>query len=274
MSLHKKTCRLLSLFFTFACAERPASVSVTPRELVITSRTEVVQLRAAVLDRDGEPIPGMKVSWKSLNEKTAQVDGFGRLLAASTGDAEIQASCRGAQGSAFASVRIISSLLVEPQSVELPGRGSSAVLKAVMTDENGKPVTDLRPRWSCLSTRVCKVESDGKVFALGTGATFAVVQIGKKEVRAAVIVKPPEPESVTVLPASAQMKPGEKLQLSAVAAGATGAGIEGVSFLWSSSYERAARVSADGLVAAVRPGEAVITAEVAGKSGSSKITVK
>ncbi len=80
--------------------------------------------------------------------------------------------------------------------------------------------------------------------------------------------------SVTVSGAGGALAVGESAQLSASAAGADGAALQGVTFTWSSDRPSVARVDAStGVVTAVAAGVARVTATAAGKSGSADVTV-
>ncbi len=80
-------------------------------------------------------------------------------------------------------------------------------------------------------------------------------------------------QTVTVSPASATRDPGQTVQLTATAKNRKGAVVTGVVFTWSSSAPAVATVSSTGLVTAVAPGTATISATGGGKTGKSTITV-
>ena len=86
-------------------------------------------------------------------------------------------------------------------------------------------------------------------------------------------VRPSIVASIDVAPASATIAIGTTRTLVATARDAAGNPVDGISFSWSSSNENVATVSADGVVGAVTPGTATITASADGKSGTAAITV-
>ena len=77
--------------------------------------------------------------------------------------------------------------------------------------------------------------------------------------------------SVAVTPISMTMTVGETQQLTATVKDGLGRAV-GVTVAWSSSAPTVATVTLSGLVAAVGPGTATITASAQGKSGLSSIT--
>ena len=86
---------------------------------------------------------------------------------------------------------------------------------------------------------------------------------------------PPAPvATVTVDPASATVGPTQTVQLGATTKDAAGNALSGRSVAWSSSSTAAATVDGNGLVTAVAPGAATITATSEGRSGGAQITVQ
>ena len=88
---------------------------------------------------------------------------------------------------------------------------------------------------------------------------------------------PPPPDepvvSVSVTPATRTLVPGETAQLTAIARGGAGQELPGRSITWSSSSAAVATVSNRGLVTAVAPGEATVSALVEGVAASAVIHV-
>ena len=78
--------------------------------------------------------------------------------------------------------------------------------------------------------------------------------------------------SVTISPSSAQLFTGEVAQLTAVVLNANGDTLNRT-VTWTSSAPAVATVSSSGVVSALTPGPATVTAGVSGKQGTSAITV-
>jgi len=84
----------------------------------------------------------------------------------------------------------------------------------------------------------------------------------------------PTVASVTVSPTDQALAPQETVQLSATVRDAQGNALSGHAVSWSSSQPGTASVvSSTGLVTAVAPGSATITASSEGKSGTAQVTV-
>lgn len=126
--------------------------------------------------------------------------------------------------------------------------------------------------------RVASVSSSGEVTAKDTGTALVVMRVGADNkadtTRLTVTLRPVS--TVTVTPASATMKVGETLQLTATLKGANGETLSGRTITWSSSNPLLATVDTNGLVTAQAPSlntAVVITATAEGQSGSSRILV-
>lgn len=90
-------------------------------------------------------------------------------------------------------------------------------------------------------------------------------------------VEPPDPlavASVAVTAPSPDLEAGKTVQLDATAKNASGEALPGKSFIWSSSSDSIATVTAEGVVTAKRTGAVTITAESEGKKGTTTINVK
>lgn len=91
-------------------------------------------------------------------------------------------------------------------------------------------------------------------------------------------VTPPPPPApvaaVDVTPSSATLVPGQTQTLSATTRDARGSVLSGRNIVWNSATSAVATVDASGVVTAVAPGTASVTATSEGKSGTAQITVQ
>jgi uncharacterized protein YjdB len=92
--------------------------------------------------------------------------------------------------------------------------------------------------------------------------------------QAAVTVSPVPANAVVVSPGEATLFVGESVTLKATVTDANGDPLSGRPITWSTNSSGVATVSTSGVVKAVAPGTATITASSEGKSGKSTITVK
>ncbi len=106
---------------------------------------------------------------------------------------------------------------------------------------------------------------------LAPGATATVPQT--IELYEVATVDVTSASSTTPLPAQTTLTAGSTFALAARPADATGAPITGRAVAWSSSAAAVATVSDAGVITAVAPGEATITATVGGRSGTAGFVV-
>jgi trimeric autotransporter adhesin len=106
--------------------------------------------------------------------------------------------------------------------------------------------------------------------AAGPGLVATAVSCGRRDTTGPAAV-----EAVTVAPASASyLQVGQTQQFGATPLATGGIALTGQAITWDSSNPAIAAVSANGLVTAVAPGTATVTATCAGRSGSATIIVQ
>lgn len=150
--------------------------------------------------------------------------------------------------------------------------GASGSLRADVIDADGKAVAVRRVFWSSANTAVATVSQTGTVTAVGPGLVTIAASSGGKSGLATVTVSARPVSVVRVSPTSNQITVGSSVSLSAEALDAGGNAVAGKAFLWSSSNSAVATVSSTGIVTALAPGNATITATVDGVSGVASVT--
>src|SRR5690606_12068364 len=129
--------------------------------------------------------------------------------------------------------------------------GETVQLVAVVKNASNQAVT-----WSSSAEAIATVSESGLVTAVAPGIaviTATSVADPTKKAAASIRVNAPPPLVLTLTPESAEIKPGETLQLVATVS-------DGSAVTFSSSAENVATVDESGLVTGVAPGTAVITA--------------
>jgi trimeric autotransporter adhesin len=255
-----------------------ASVAVLPTTASLTIGGTVT-LHAATYDAANHEITGRSVVWASDAPQVASVDASGTVTAVAAGTAQVSATSEGKSASANITVTVIpvASVAVVPGSAALTV-GESASLSAVTTDANGNVLSGRAITWSSANSGIAKVSSLGLVTAVGAGTTtITATSEGKSGSAQVVVTAPPPPEpvaSVAVNPPTASLAIGGTITLSATVRDAHGAALSGRTITWSTSAAQIATVSNTGVVTAVAPGVATITATSEGKSGASIVTVQ
>lgn len=257
-----------------------ASVSVIPGSLSLTVG-QTATVSALTLDADRRVLTGRAVSWVSGNSAVASVDASGLVRAVGAGSTTITASSEGKTGSAQVTITApaavpVASVAVTPSSGTL-AVGGSVSLSATTRDASGATLSGRNVAWSSSAPQVATVSSSGVVTAVAAGtATISASSEGRTG-SASITVQAPAAApvaSVSVTPGTGTITVQGTLNLSATTRDASGSILSGRTVTWSSNTPQVATVSQTGVVTAVAPGNAMITATSEGRSGSASITVQ
>src|SRR5438094_367048 len=250
-----------------------ASVEVTPATPSVQAG-QTVQLTATPKDANGAPLSGRTVTWSSSNTAVATVSNGGLVSGVTPGTATITATSEGKSGTSSVTVTKVAVATVEvtPPSASVQA-GQTVQLTATPKDAGGTPLSGRTVTWSSSNTAVATVSNSGLVSGVTPGtATITATSEGKSGTSSITVTNVPV-ATVEVTPPSASVQAGQTVQLTATPRDADGAPLSGRTVTWSSSNTAVATVSNSGLVSAVTPGSATITAASEGKSGTSTITV-
>lgn len=250
-----------------------ASVSVSPGSAsLLVGRTTT--LSATPRDASGTPLADRAVSWQSNDETVATVSQSGVVTAVGAGSAVISASSEGQTARATVAVSPVpvASVGVSPTSSAIVV-GQTTTLAATVRDEDGRQVTDRVVSWTSDDPRVALVSSAGVVTGVGAGSTTITATSEGRSGTASVTVAPVPVASVVVSPSSSALTVGSTAQLTADPRDASGNTLGDRPVSWSSSDPSVATVSGSGLVTALKPGTATITATSEGRSGSATVGV-
>jgi len=250
-----------------------ASVSVTPPSAnLIVGATQ--QLAVETRDAGGQLLTGRVVTWSSNNFAVASVSASGLVTAVSVGGATISATSEGQTGTSSITVAPVP---VASVAVSLTANSISAVgasqATATALDASGGVLTGRAIAWSSSNPAVATISNQGLITAVAVGTTNIIATSEGKSGSAILTVTPAPVATVTVTPPSAIVFQGETEQLSATLKDAHDNVLSGRTVTWSSNNTSVATVSATGLVTAIVPGTATITAASEGQTGSSAITV-
>jgi uncharacterized protein YjdB len=185
------------------------------------------------------------------------------------GSALLTGAC--SAGDSFSPPRIATVRIEPHQEVQLVP-GESYRFSAVAADAGGSPVSGADLVWSSADAAVATVDASGLVTARAPGSTRIVAAAGEVEDEAPLLVVNPV-DRVSVAPISSTTTVGKTVQLSGRAEDGNGRQLTGPPISWQSSVLSVATVSATGLVTAVSPGTATITASSSGKRASAAVTV-
>ncbi|HEY0527696.1 MAG TPA: Ig-like domain-containing protein [Gemmatimonadaceae bacterium] len=257
-----------------------ASIAVSPA----TGSLQIggtLQLSAVTRDANNNVLTGRVISWSSGNASIASVSALGLVTALAAGSVQINVSSEGQVSAATITVAApppvpVASVSIAPSSPSLQ-IGSTVQLSATTRDANNVVLTGRVVSWSSATPAVATVSSTGLVTAVAAGtASVTATSEGKVgSTNVTVAAPPPTPvvTTVTVSPASASVDEGSTVTLTATVKDQLGNTMTGQSVQWSSNNTSAATVNQSGVVTGVLAGAATVTATVAGKIGTSSITV-
>src|SRR5690606_31159229 len=235
--------------------EQPRDVSVTVApEVAAIEVGGTVQLVAVVHNSENQ-----NVTWASAASNIATVSTSGLVTGVAPGTAVITAtSAADPTKKATATIEVKApdpgapvEVTIVPSEVSDLMVGETVQLVAVVKNASNQAVT-----WSSPAEAIATVSASGLVTAVAPGMaviTATSVADPTKKAAASIRVNAPPPLVLTLTPESAEIKPGETLQLVATVS-------DGSAVTFSSSAENVATVDESGLVTGVAPGTAVITA--------------
>lgn len=259
-----------------------ATVTVTPSTTSVAPGA-TTQLTVTLRDANGNVLTGRTVAWTTSAAAVATVSGTGVVTGVAAGSATITATSEGRSGGATVTVANagpaapapVASVSVTPATLAIV-EGSTGQLTATPRDANGNALTGRTVTWSTGSAAVATVSATGVVTGVSAGtATITATSEGRSG-SAVVTVTAPAPApvaSVSVTPSTLSLTTGGTGQLTATPRDASGNALAGRAVAWTTSNAGVATVSASGVVTAVAPGSATITATSEGRSGSAAVTV-
>ena len=279
-SVARLAVRTLLLVAPIASCGESTAVTVDVARIEVSPATTTVQaggsltLTARALDGDGNVIGAPVLRWSSNDNSIATVAATGVVSTIAAGTARIAVSSMGKSAVATITVapRAVASLTVSPtQTTLLVAR--STRLTAQPFDANGALLTGRTIVWSSSDVTVARVENDGTVTGVSPGAATIVATSEGRSAQAAVTVALPPVQAVTVSPARDTLAVNGARQFVAELRDAGGAALTGRAIVWASDNTTVAITSASGVVTALAPGTATISASSEGRSGSAVLVV-
>lgn len=230
---------------------------------------ERLRLSATVTTTDGYAYSDVK--WSSSDTTVAEVDQNGIVTAKYPGSVAIKATAVDGSGKYDSYVikvtqKITGLTLLENVTLSV---GDSVTLVPRITPEYA---TDKSLSWSTTNVSVASVDTNGLVTAKNVGVAKITCTSSDGSVSATCTVKVVIPATgITISSSNEELWKGNVVQLIAIV---TPSSATDKTVTWSSSDNKVATVTSDGLVTAVAGGQCVITAKnSAGKTDSCRITV-
>lgn len=158
-------------------------------------------------------------------------------------------------------------------SVKVAEVGQQVKLTAVATDASGNVVKEQPSTYFAGPFDIAAVDDDGNVSLFGVGQVTVGAIVGGTPGFTTFMVKTPSVKTVEITPLKTPLVVGSSVPLDAVTRILNGVPRTGVPISWSSDNAQVATVDAGGVVIAVGPGKATITAKSGAASTTTTIAV-
>jgi len=177
----------------------------------------------------------------------------------------------------FGCTRDVSWIHAEPKSVELNKIEETFQIKFAALDKENKPVPDAVLTWESSNPGVAVVDANGLITAKGSGNTIITVTSENGD-KAVVQCKVAILAAIKIEPEQLKLTVNEKYQLEAKVLDEKGRLFEDQVVGWASSDDSVVFIDDFGMITAVAPGQATVTATTPSKGlshvyGTSKVTV-
>ena len=155
-----------------------------------------------------------------------------------------------------------------PEALSFASLGETAQLVTTVYDQSGQVMVDAAVVWESADASVAAVDQNGRVTAVGNGATSLTATTGTATAMVAVSVQQ-VPNRIVLSEPPDSLAVGDSIRMTAEALDGLGNPIASVTFEWSSSDTAVATVDREGWVRAWAPGTAQVVVGAAGTTASA-----
>ncbi|MYA32133.1 MAG: hypothetical protein F4164_10755 [Gemmatimonadales bacterium] len=177
------------------------SITISPGSATLNALGEAAQLRAQVLDQNGQAMAGATVSWSSSNDSVAAVTDGGLVTAIANGSASVTAAAASLTANAAITVaQQVAQVQLSPAADTLLALEDTLRLSATAVDLNQHRVPGVTFTWESSDTTIVSVDSTGVVRAAGVGSTTITAAADSVSGTAHVTIPGPAPFDPTPPP--------------------------------------------------------------------------
>ena len=243
------------------------SVTLNKHSIVL-NKGEQQKLTASVLPNDADD---KTIEWTSEDVSIATVDTYGNVTAIKDGQTKVivKSTATGIQDECIVLVRKnVEGISLNEKEIVLNNVSETRQLNAIITPADA---TDKTVTWKSANEQICTVSDNGLVTATGIGSTLVTVTTVDGGLTATCVVKVLQHvDGVSLNKTSLNMKVGEGEYLQATV---TPSNADNKKVTWLSSDNQIVTVSDEGYVAALKAGEATVTA-TSDDNSNAKATCK
>lgn len=251
-----------------------ARIAVEPSPVTVAQGRNA-QLTALAYDADGALVSNVSVTWRSLDPGVAQLSAGGTVSGVAQGTARVIATVGNIADTVLVTVGPppVASVVLSPRALAVQV-GATGSLSATARDDRGNTLAGRKIGWRSDNAGVVAVSSDGVVTGVSAGTARIIASSEGKADTAVVTASSAAsvPASVSVAPNPVTISVGASQALTAVVRDQGGSAM-GAAVTWTTSDASVATVSGAGIVTAVGPGSATITARAGSVSGGVTVTV-
>ena len=260
-----------------AQASSVARVVVTPTAPEITVG-KPLQLTAKAVDSAGRDVPGATIRFqRSTGIFEGGVDENGLVSAGAPGVLGINVTAI-VEGQRPVIQRLTirirpgpaASIAIEPRPAKLLS-GQALRLGTMVRSATGDLRADDRVMWTSSAPSVARVSQDGTLTGVSPGSATITATIGSVRARFSVDVISANVRSVTISPASPQVRTGDVVRFSLTATDASGRAISGLTPTWLFSPGEGL-IGQDGSFVAYRPGTYSVSASLGQRAATATVT--
>ena len=191
----------VSAAVTVTVEQQPASIAVSPDEIMLSALGAMQQMDASILDANGNAMTA-EPDWTSSDPAVAEVGEDGQIIARANGTATVTATIGSVSSTATVTVRqMLDRLILLPENLTLTVSGESTQLQAMALDANGHPMA-IDVSLSSSDPAVASVNAEGVVTAGDNGMVTITATVSDQGISLSVSVTitvdvPPPPLIVT-----------------------------------------------------------------------------
>lgn len=254
-------------------AAPPALLTISaPSDSIRVGKT--LGFSASVRALNGDRLPTPPLTWSVDAPAVASINSSGLLTALTPG--RVHVAARAGDLHAAFTVEVLSIapsmiLLTSPESTMRPG--ATLQLSASVTAPLNYPLPNAPVTWGTDRSDIVSINQSGRVTAVSPGTAKLSATSGSATASLTITVLPSIPGALQVTGLDHTLHPGDQVTLRAVVTSTTGLPMPTAEVTWQSSQPSVATVSPTGLLSAVAPGAALVTATAGSASGPAYVLV-